>query len=44
MDAFVSMGGQTDGGGIIDAKKLIEIIKNEFEMTIDIEQLINDID
>ena len=44
MESFVSMGGETDGGGIVDAKKLIDIIKNQFEMTIDIEKLINDID
>ena len=44
LDAFVSMGGQPDGEGFIDAQKLIRIIKNEFEMTIDIEKLIADID
>ena len=44
LDAFVAMGGMDDGDGSIDAKKLIKIIKEEFEMTIDIEQLIKDID
>jgi hypothetical protein len=34
------MGGQPDGDGSIDAEKLIRIIKEEFEMTIDIEKLI----
>ena len=38
------MGGQADGEGFIDAKKLIRIIRDEFEMTIDIEKLIADID
>ena len=38
------MGGQEDGDGFIDADKLIRIIKEEFEMTIDIEKLIQDID
>ena len=38
------MGGQEDGDGSIDAEKLIRIIKEEFEMTIDIEKLIADID
>ena len=38
------MGGQDDGDGFIDADKLIRIIKEEFEMTIDIEKLIQDID
>ena len=38
------MGGQEDGDGSIDAQKLINIIKHQFEMTIDIEKLIQDID
>ena len=38
------MGGQPDGDGFIDADKLIHTIKNEFEMTIDIENLILEID
>ena len=44
LDAFVAMGGQEDGDGSIDAQRLIRIIKEEFEMTIDIEKLIQDID
>ena len=38
------MGGLPDKEGYIDAEKLIRIIKDEFEMTIDIEKLIQDID
>ena len=38
------MGGLPDKEGFIDAQKLIKIIKEEFEMTIDIEKLIDDID
>ena len=38
------MGGQPDGDGSIDADKLISTIKNEFEMTINIEELIQAID
>ena len=38
------MGGLPDKEGFIDAEKLIRIIKDEFEMTIDIEKLIEDID
>ena len=44
LDAFVAMGGESDGTGSIDAQKLIHIIKDEFKMTIDIEKLIQDID
>ena len=44
LDAFVAMGGQEDGDGSIDSERLIHIIKHQFEMTIDIEKLINDID
>ena len=38
------MGGEPDGDGAINAEKLIQIIKHEFEMTIDIEKLIEEID
>ena len=38
------MGGEPDGGGCVDADKLIRTIKEEFEMTIDIEKLIEEID
>ncbi len=44
LDAFVAMGGQADGDGAINAEKLINTIKVEFEMTIDIEALIKEID
>lgn len=44
LDAYVAMGGNEDGGGNIDADKLIEVIKDEFEMTIDIKGLIKAID
>ena len=30
LDAFVAMGGEPDGEGCVDAKKLIDTIKNEF--------------
>ena len=40
LDAFVAMGGQPDGEGCVDANKLIQTIKEEFQMTIDIEALI----
>ena len=42
--AFVAMGGQPDGEGCVDAMKLIRTIKEEFQMTIDIEGLIDEID
>jgi calmodulin len=38
------MDGQPDGEGSIDAETLIHTIKNEFQMTIDIEKLIEEID
>jgi Ca2+-binding EF-hand superfamily protein len=44
LDAFVAMGGEADGDGAINAEKLIHTIKVEFEMTIDIEALIKEID
>jgi hypothetical protein len=33
-----------DGNGCVDASKLIDTVKREFEMTIDIEGLISEID
>ena len=44
LDAFVAMGGMMDGEGCVDAKKLISTIKEEFQMTINIEELIEEID
>lgn len=38
------MGGSQDKNGNVDSSKLINIIKGEFNMTIDIERLINEID
>ena len=44
LEAFIAMGGEADGGGCVDADKLIDTIKKEFEMTIDIVALINEVD
>mmetsp|Transcript_17597 Transcript_17597/g.23763 ORF Transcript_17597/g.23763 Transcript_17597/m.23763 type:complete len:95 (+) Transcript_17597:289-573(+) len=44
LDAFVALGGSTDKSGSVDADQLIQIIKQQFEMTIDIESLIKEID
>ena len=44
LDAFVSLGGEQDGSGHINAQVLIDIVKKDFEMTIDIEKLIQEID
>ena len=44
LDAYIAMGGEEDGDGCIDADKLIQVIKEEFEMTIDIEALIAEVD
>ena len=37
VDAFVALGGQTNKEGFISKNTLIEIIKSEFELTIDME-------
>lgn len=44
IDAFVAMGGNPDKSGQVDAERLINIIRHQFEMTINIEQLIQEID
>ena len=40
----MALGGKADRSGHIDANQLIEIIKTQFEMTIDIEGLIKEVD
>lgn len=35
VDAFVALGGSADKSGHIDSSVLIEIIKDDFELTID---------
>ena len=37
MDAFAALGGGPGKEGYIDAEKLIKIVKEDFNMTIDIE-------
>ena len=37
MDAFIALGGEANKEGTISKKTLIEIIKTEFELTIDME-------
>ena len=44
LEAFVAMGGELNKQGCVDSSKLIQIVKEEFQMTIDIERLINEID
>ena len=44
LDAYVALGGQKDRSGHIDAQQLVDIIKTQFEMTIDIEGLIKEVD
>jgi len=38
------MGGKPNGDGCINAEKLIKTIKHEFEMVLDIEKLIKEMD
>jgi calmodulin len=44
VDAFVACGGRPDKGGHVKRETLIRIIKHDFGLTIDIEELINKID
>ena len=37
VDAYKALGGEADKSGHISAKKLRDTIKNEFELTIDID-------
>ena len=38
------MGGETNGEGFVETSTLIRVLKNDFEMSINIEKLISDID
>ena len=42
LDAFVALGGRADKGGQIETGKLIRIF-TEFELTVDIEKLIEEV-
>lgn len=44
VDAFVACGGSPDGEGHVKRDTLVKIIKQDFGLTIDIEELINKID
>ena len=44
LQAYAAVGGEPDGEGCVDADKLIRVIKQEFEMTLDIESLIQEVD
>ena len=43
LDAYIAMGGEADKEGHIEASKLIHTIKNEFQLSIDIEVNTNSI-
>ena len=43
IDAFVALGGEPDQSGYISKDQLIEIIKLEFELTIDMEEFLRKI-
>lgn len=44
IDAYVACGGQPDKSGHVKRDTLVKIIKHDFGLTIDIEDLINKID
>mgnify|MGYP006090272619 FL=1 len=44
IDAFVACGGRPDKEGHVKRETLVKIIKQDFGLTIDIEELINKID
>jgi hypothetical protein len=39
LNAFVAMGGNTDKSGFVKKETIVNIVKNVFEMTIDIESM-----
>ena len=43
LDAFVALGGQQDKEGSVSKETLIQILKAEFELTIDLEEMLRKI-
>ena len=44
LDAYTAIGGPADKSGHIDGQVLVRIIKEEFDLPIDIEELIRSVD
>ncbi|PHJ24907.1 ef hand domain-containing protein, partial [Cystoisospora suis] len=44
IDAWIALGGARDKSGELDTNKLIKIVKEDFQMTIDIGQLLDQLD
>lgn len=44
VDAFVACGGNPDMSGVVERSTLVRIIKQDFGLTIDIEELIDNVD
>jgi Ca2+-binding EF-hand superfamily protein len=44
VDAFVACGGKPDKGGFVRKETLVKIIKQDFGLTINIEEMINKLD
>lgn len=44
LEAYVAVGGDQDKGGYVNAEFLVDLVKNVFHLTIDIEGLIREID
>ena len=44
LDAFVALGGNVDKSGVVEIEILREIIKDDFELTISMEEYLNAVD
>ena len=44
LDAYTAVGGPADKSGHIDGKVLVDIIQGEFQLSIDMEELIRSVD
>ena len=40
----MALGGERDRTGFVDGKKLIDVVKNDFSMTIKIERVVDELD
>jgi len=44
VDAFVAVGGNADKSGAVSRERLVQVIKHDFGLTIDIDKLIDAVD
>merc|ERR1712096_152681 len=44
LDAFVALGGEEDRSGFVERKRLVQLVREEFSMTIKIDRIFEELD